>query len=219
MSDTMQTAALAHDIRNILSPALLSAEMVSAKEGARLKRHTDSIFKAIDQTVALCQDAISTNHEVAPAANVVLQDVIDDAVALSKGPSQRRVKFVTSAKGCAHLNVDRDLLCQMISDIAQNAFKAIAEVGGVVRIRAVNANGTLNISVQDNGPGIPSAVLDRLFPSNAKRPERCGRIGLGIPMTAAAARRLGGQLILVSTGAAGTHFKIVIPNACAASAS
>lgn len=212
MTDLLQTAALAHDIRNILSPALLSAEMISSEKDDRLQRHTDRIFRAIDKTVALCQEAMSTSQDNQLSSSASLRTIVRDAIDLATPRTNQHVEVEAIVIGDDEVSINPNILCRMVFNLLRNAIDALPDEGGTVTVKAWTVDGSLKVSVIDNGPGIPGDILDRLFPSLFEDSEKKGRIGLGIPTTAAAAKHLKGQLILAATGQKGTHFRIEVPN-------
>jgi signal transduction histidine kinase len=67
------------------------------------------------------------------------------------------------------------------------------------------------IDIADNGPGIPSAVRERLFqPFSGST--RSGGSGLGLAISRELIQAHGGELVLVSSGEKGTHFRLNVPD-------
>jgi len=67
------------------------------------------------------------------------------------------------------------------------------------------------IEVADNGPGVASAVRERLFQpfSGTARP---GGSGLGLAISRELLQAHGGDIVLVATGEFGTRFRLTIPD-------
>lgn len=109
-----------------------------------------------------------------------------------------------------------EILGRILFNLADNAAKYAyrADGGNVVAFR-VNAVGQkLRIDVEDEGAGIPSELRRRLFkPLAGKKRRAAGThgLGLGLFISATAAKRLDGKLSLLKSDAAGTVFRLEIP--------
>jgi signal transduction histidine kinase len=67
------------------------------------------------------------------------------------------------------------------------------------------------VEIADNGPGIPSALRERLFQPFAAT-ARSGGSGLGLAISRELIQTHGGELVLVSTGPTGTRFRLSVPD-------
>jgi two-component system sensor histidine kinase BaeS len=112
------------------------------------------------------------------------------------------------------LTTDPDRLAQIVANLVENALKyARAQI--VVEVRRVGP-GTLELRVQDDGPGIAPAdephVFDRLFVSR-DRPGRSVGTGLGLAIVHELASALGGTATVdTAPGApAGACFSVRLP--------
>ena len=94
-----------------------------------------------------------------------------------------------------------------IGQLIDNGFEA----GGRVRIRLYEANGMAVIAVEDNGPGIPPFVRERLFrPFSTTKP---GGMGLGLAQARDIVERSGGRIEIESAEGRGTTARIRLPMA------
>ncbi len=90
-----------------------------------------------------------------------------------------------------------------ILDIAQNSIEAGADTIGIT-ISEDESSDLLTITIEDDGPGIPEEILDRIAnPFVTSRKTR--RVGLGIPLFREAARMAGGDLEIQSAVGQGTQ--------------
>jgi signal transduction histidine kinase len=94
-----------------------------------------------------------------------------------------------------------------------NAKGACAESGRTnkqMSVRVANGNGRVKISVMDNGIGIPSENLSRIF-NHGFTTKKDGH-GFGLHSGALAAKELGGTLIAQSDGpGCGANFTLELP--------
>jgi signal transduction histidine kinase len=97
-------------------------------------------------------------------------------------------------------------------NLVVNAIHAMEGGGGQLRVGTALKGGDVEISVGDNGPGIPEPIQDRLFePFVTTKPEGKGT-GLGLSTVLMVVQRHQGR-IEFTTGKTGTTFRITLPAA------
>ena len=119
------------------------------------------------------------------------------------------VSFDTQlAPATAH--ADRDQLTQVLVNLVKNAEEAMAGRSGKISVRVV-AGEELRVEVEDEGPGIPPELRDRLFEPYVTTKEHGTGLGLAI------ARRIveehPGRLELHAGSSGGALFRVVLPRA------
>jgi len=102
---------------------------------------------------------------------------------------------------------DGDRVLQIVDNLLSNAFRATPN-GGRIQLELVQENGTVQVAVEDNGPGIPDEQRERLF-----RPfvSRSGGTGLGLAISKELSNALGGRIELQSEVGRGSRFELVLP--------
>ena len=105
------------------------------------------------------------------------------------------------------LNVDAEELRRAIGNLGRNAFEAGA---AKVTVSACRKNGSVELTIADNGPGLPPKAKQHLFRpfAGSGRPGGSG-LGLAIALEIVEAHR--GSIHLVESGAEGTTFAICLP--------
>ncbi len=108
---------------------------------------------------------------------------------------------------------DRGSLSEVIVNLVDNAIKYSSE-GGLVVISAKPIENFVEVSVQDNGIGIPGALLshifDKFYRSHRSRENTVGT-GLGLYITKAIIESHGGTISVRSDEGHGTVFAFTIP--------
>jgi signal transduction histidine kinase len=103
---------------------------------------------------------------------------------------------------------DGDRVLQVVGNLLSNAFHATPD-GGRISLELAQRNGSVHVTVDDTGPGIPAAARERLF-----RPfvsETGGGTGLGLAIAKELSAALGGRIELLSEPGKGSRFELVLP--------
>ena len=91
-----------------------------------------------------------------------------------------------------------------------NACEAAPPVGGQIQVTAIEADGTITISVADNGPGIADSIRGRLFHPFVSYGKENGT-GLGLAVVQKIVQDHGGEISVERTAEGRTVFRIVLP--------
>jgi len=100
-------------------------------------------------------------------------------------------------------------------NLVTNAAQAIGERerGGTIRVAAVDRAGEVEITVADDGPGIPAEVVPRIFDPFFTTKDVGEGSGLGLSIVHGIVDRHGGRIEVQSRVGEGTTFRIVLPRA------
>ena len=117
-------------------------------------------------------------------------------------------------EGSGQLAGDRSMLRRALSNLLDNALR-YTPAGGEIKVRMVPAADRLRITVENSGPGIPAALLPRLFDrfyraDPSRREGSSEHAGLGLAITQSIIRAHGGQITCESQ-AGMTRFVIELP--------
>lgn len=105
-----------------------------------------------------------------------------------------------------------DKLRQVFLNLILNARDAMPG-GGDLHIAACVREGTVEVSVQDTGVGIPPAHLEKIFDAFFTTKSAVSGVGLGLSVSDAIVRRHGGRITVASTEGRGTTFTVHLPGA------
>ncbi|MBD5509160.1 MAG: response regulator [Lachnospiraceae bacterium] len=112
---------------------------------------------------------------------------------------------------------DEQKLRRIVMNLLSNAIKFTKEGGVILRIssRKEEYGINLHVSVKDSGIGISRADMEKIFTSfsqvNSKRNREEGGVGLGLAITQALVRSMGGFITVNSTPGSGSEFQFTIP--------
>jgi signal transduction histidine kinase len=217
--------SIAHDLRSPLTRLrnrLEAGLRDNAEEGPRA-----ALAKSIDDVDGLLEtfNAVLRLSRVQAGATGSfrrsdLRAMIDELAELYEPVcEEKQLKWGYEARGELYVLADSHLIAQALSNLLDNAVK-YTPAGGAVRLWAGHtAEGDVEISVVDSGPGIPAQdrerVIERFVRLEQSRSEPGS--GLGLSLASAVAEAHSGRLVLADGGGppgrAGLKASIVLPAA------
>ncbi|MDQ7092602.1 ATP-binding protein [Desulfosporosinus sp. PR] len=130
---------------------------------------------------------------------------------LLAGDRKVSLKLTSDLKGC----VDVDRLKQVVLNLFHNAVQHTDPVKGDIQISLTKALDGIELTVKDNGSGIPQEHLpklfDRFYRSDSSRTRKYGGAGLGLAITKSLVELHGGTIRVESTVEEGTTFYVWLP--------
>jgi signal transduction histidine kinase len=217
-------ASMSHELRTPLGAIigymdLLESELVGPVEVLQ-KQYFGRVKAAAKHLVHIIEEILTFSRVEAGKEPVQLEMVdgteltrtvteLFEPAAASKALTLR--SFLPNAP--VMLFTDSTKLRQILINIVGNAMK-FTEFGSVEVSLTQDAQ-HIRVRVQDTGPGIRAADLERIFDpftqldQSLTRPK--GGTGLGLPVSRKLAHLLGGELEVVSVLGEGTMFTLVLP--------
>ncbi len=203
-------AKINHDLRGILSSALLVSDRLESSDDPDVKRVTPTLISAIDRAVALCDDTLDYvrhDHMAMRLSRFPLASLVTDVRATRNLSGGKLMSIESVVDTELTINADRGQILRVLSNILQNS----AEAGATeVVVRSSVTDGMIALSIQDNGPGLPERAQKRLF-EPFEGSVRAGGTGLGLAIARELMRNHGGDLVLEATGETGTTFRLTLP--------
>ena len=109
------------------------------------------------------------------------------------------------------ISVSVSELQQVFLNLINNALDAMEKEGGELRLTSQIEGNNIVIGVEDTGPGIAAANLNRIFdPFYTTKPVGKGT-GLGLSICYGIIKKIGGEIEVRSTKGVGTNFRVRIP--------
>ena len=110
------------------------------------------------------------------------------------------------------IHVDLNKLLRVLQNLVYNAADALKDRAGRIVISGRCADGAAEICVQDNGPGIPEDIKQRLFEPFVTSGKK-GGTGLGLAIAKSIVEAHHGQIRCESTPGSGAAFYVRLPHA------
>jgi ligand-binding sensor domain-containing protein/signal transduction histidine kinase len=190
-----------------LSQQLLDDKALTLKELESLQENVEHI-----KEIVAMQQNYAKVFGVKEIVNI--PSLVEDSLRINLGALERHeVRVIRDFQNVPPINVEKHKILQILINLLSNAKYACAQSSRAdkkVTLRVANGNGTLKISVMDNGVGIPPENLSRIF--NHGFTTRSDGHGFGLHGSALAAKELGGSLSVHSDGPGrGASFTLELP--------
>ncbi len=182
------------DMEALVAGTLQPDELPKVEKRAReLFDVAESGIKRIASTVELMSSYSKAGYSRQLRGHEVFS-AIREVVSLVLPATGRAVQVDIDLSGEASVECVPEEFNQVISNLVQNAIEACPETGGHVRIRGWAEAGDVVITVKDNGPGIRSEDVQRIFTPffTTKGPGR--GMGMGLTIAWRVVQSLGGTL-------------------------
>ena len=200
-----------HDLRNILSTARLLSDNLAGSKAPEVKRVTPALLAAIDRAVALCTRTLTYTREGAPPLarrRFVLAGLIEElAEVVETKDGDVAPRLINAVAPTIMVEADRDQIFRVMLNLTRNSVEAGARHITVSTGTVIEG---LVINVADDGPGLAPKARDNLFRPFAGS-ARPGGTGLGLAIAREIMRAHGGDIGLCDTSAAGTCFRLRLP--------
>lgn len=145
-----------------------------------------------------------------------ITDLINMALTMDNG---RHLELIVDCDADLPSNLlgDEQKFRRIVMNLLGNAIKFTKEGGVILRLKGRREEYGINlqVSVKDSGIGIERADMEKIFTSfsqvNSKRNREEGGVGLGLAITQALVRSMGGFMTVESTPGTGSEFRFTIP--------
>ncbi len=186
---------------------------------ARQQEYNQGIFNASQELMLLIDDILDMTQIEAGYIHldpelITLPDLFSDCLSLFKERAAQSGLTITTqiADGLPGIHADRRRLRQAVFNLLNNAVK-FTPPNGHITVMAARRDNCMDISVEDNGIGIPREDQKRIFEKferGGNDPHPSG-FGLGLPLVKALAELHGGLLTLESKLDQGTKITMTLP--------
>ena len=214
---------IAHDLNNFLTVILGNLSLVKrcTKEDEKATRYLQYMEEAIRQTGNLTWQLLTFASGGNPLTKAVsIGKLIEEDSAFALSGSKSRCELFLG-EDLPSVEIDRGQITQVITNLLINADQAMLE-GGTVKIRAEELTVTsetdslplqsghyVTLTITDEGPGIASQILSRVFDPYFSTKEHGS--GLGLAICYSIVKKHGGHISVQSVEGEGTSFTIYLP--------
>ena len=208
-------SSISHDLRHSLAAVMANAEFLC--ESNLTPGQREDLYAEIRIAVAQMTDLIDSLLEFSRTRESLhpsygdIRSALDRAVQGVKAhPEFQRIRIRISGEGSTEGWFDFKKLERAFLNLLLNACEVVPAGSGKIDIELRRKGESLEIRIEDNGPGIADAVRDRLFEPFVSHGKENGT-GMGLTVVQKILQDHGGDVAVEQTSASGTTFRLKIP--------
>jgi two-component system sensor histidine kinase CpxA len=210
---------MSHELRSPLA-RLRVALGLARRDGADLTRQLDRIELEAERLDVLIGQMLQLSQLRAveptlPHAPVDLTALLNEVVEDARLEATAANKFVAWVPGdTVSIEADHNLMRSAIENVLRNAVR-FTTVGTAVVVSLTHDNANVSVLIEDRGPGVPKAELQRIFEPFYRvaesRDRDSGGTGLGLAITGRIVPMYGGEVTADNREGGGLSVTIRLP--------
>ncbi|HVU35824.1 MAG TPA: HAMP domain-containing sensor histidine kinase [Opitutaceae bacterium] len=191
-------ADIAHELGSPIGRLQVATEILESRLDPALREHVADVRDEVQHMAGLVNELLAfTKAGMRPRdaelATVSLDAVVSEVLA-REDPTHRVLQRVVPG---LHVLADEPLLTRAIANLIRNALRYAGE-SGAITLHADKNGDNATIVVEDEGPGVPAAALERLgepfYRPESARTRETGGVGLGLAIVRSALSACGGNV-------------------------
>ena len=215
-------SSVAHELNNPLTSVLGYAELLLSEEGDAVPREE---LQRIHDEATRCRRIVTNLLDLARSDGLVTRPLLVDDVI------DRVLEFRAYAAQVSGVRLERRSECgddapivlgdfhrlvQAVLNLVTNAEHAVESraAGRWISVTTRSTPGGVAIVVEDNGPGVPPELAQRIFDPFVTSKPRGSGTGLGLSLVRSAAEAHGGSVRVERGSEGGARFVLELPTAC-----
>ncbi|HEY6176819.1 MAG TPA: ATP-binding protein [Kofleriaceae bacterium] len=210
---------LAHEIKNPLTPIQMAMDTLRKtwkkqhpSFGEILEESTTTVMEEADRLKHIVTEFSGFARMPKPEfQRLDLNELVRSALALYQGAAPVGIRL---AERLPQIDADKNQLNQVVLNLVENARDAIgsrSEGRITVSTRLGEASDRVMLIVEDNGPGIPLDLKDKVFAPYFTTKHTKGGTGLGLAIVHRIVSDHGGRIALADAPGGGARFAIELP--------
>jgi signal transduction histidine kinase len=217
------TAGMAHELRSPLQNLMgeVSVALLRDREPVEYRRVLESqleelrdLSRVVDNLITLT--ALRQSGRLARTERFQLGDEVELRLAKESAAAAKAGQVLEiEREGDLEVEGDREALVLAVRNLVDNALRHARERGRVEVL--LHGDGpAVEVTVDDDGEGVPPAAREGIFEEFRRAPaqaQRRGGYGLGLALARAAAEAHGGTVDLGDSPLGGARFRLTLPRA------
>jgi len=213
-----------HELRSPLTSVQGFAELLMLERDSLTPRQAETVEVILDNCrhlVRLLNDLLDLARSDAGRLSIQprpteVAPLVEDVVRTMRAQTEAGGQHLREnlPPGLPAIDVEPDRIRQILMNLLTNAHE-YAPAGASIGVSAALAGAEVEISVSDDGPGIPAEQLERIFDrftrGDAGLTQRVGGTGLGLAISKSLAEAHGGSISAESVVGQGSTFRLRLP--------
>jgi PAS domain S-box-containing protein len=230
--ETIGTLAggVAHDFNNILTPIMVYAEMAAKRLSGDHATRSDleHVIAGANRAKDLVKQILTFSRQTESERIVIeLSSIVKEALKLLKASFPSTIAIEADIQtGCGEVLADPSQIHQLLMNLCTNAFHAMREKGGVLRVTlesvtvteeaarmipAISAGEFVRLTVADTGCGMDERTQERIFEPFFTTKKVGEGTGLGLSVVHGIVTSYDGAITTQSEVGKGTLFEVYLP--------
>ena len=205
-----QAAGAAHEMKGALSVLYCLAEEL---ESARVDTEVvDALRETTRSLHSLSEDMTGFSSRIVSGASSELERAVESAIRMTRVDLRGACSVEYWVDGLPKVAMEQGRLVQVLVNLFRNAGDALRDHEGYrVRLSAKIDDAQVLLLFEDDGPGIEAGIAGEVFePFETTKPSGEGT-GLGLAVSRALVREVGGELSLAPGVLGGACFALRLP--------
>lgn len=203
---------IAHEIKNPLSGITVALEIMRGKARDEEQEHSiTEVLKEVRRLDGILRELLQLSvpkemdlREIDP------NEVVERSIVLVRPRAEKKGVSMTVKHGAsAPCRLDYEKCQQVLINLLINAIDSTEPGRGTVSVETKSVNGSLQITIQDDGSGIPESEIEKIFePFYSSKKQGTG---LGLPISKKIIESHSGEITVSSEEGKGSLFTVIIP--------
>jgi two-component system nitrogen regulation sensor histidine kinase NtrY len=210
---------VAHEIKNPLTPIKLAVQHLRRayeEQRSEYGKVLDRAANMIERQAAKMEEIVKEFSSFARATGreftcIELGELLEECVSDYRYVEAKgiNIDYRRSSIG-AFTRGDREALRRVVTNLLDNAIRALEKTGGTIRVGVSRRGERVEIFCEDSGPGVPPGALSRLFEPGFTL--RDGGTGMGLAICKSLISAHDGTIEVVSPPDEGVRIVIELPS-------
>ncbi len=208
-------SSISHDLRHLLTAVVANSEFLAERTLDR--QQSEELYQEIRDAVGRMTELIDSLLEFSKTQHTLslsygsLEDTLQRSIrSVQRHPSVHNVNMALSCQGNCKGWFDFSRMERVFSNLLLNACQAVPPDSGQVAITIRELPQAIEITIKDNGSGIPEQLRDKIFEPFVSYGKEYGT-GLGLTIAHKILEEHGGTITLLGASPGDTTFQLRIP--------
>ena len=210
------SAGVVHELNAPLSVIISASQMIMREEGVPVvvQEMIARIRSEAQRLSQLTKGLLNFSSHDETITEVDLNLTVDFILNFLNFEAARRAVIILKQLDYTLpvIRLDANILKQILLNIIMNALQAMEHCGGKLLIETTMAgDDSVSLVIADNGPGIQTDVIDRIFDRYFTTKKPGEGTGLGLFVTKSLVENMGGSITVTNRNGGGAAFTVTLP--------
>ncbi len=215
---------ISHDLRGPVGAAASLSELLAEDVGKysrdEIREISEMLYQSNKNSYKLLENLlewsrVQTGTITFIPKKILLNTLIDENIELCKNAAlNKNIHLLFEPSGIIEADADKNMIDTVLRNLLNNAIK-FTDKNGKVEVRLLKTDGKAEISIIDNGIGIPNTIKEKLFKINRKVIQKGTQnetgSGLGLLLCSEFVNLHKGKIWAESEEGNGSTFKFTLP--------